>query len=161
MARQFLLVAFCLLPAIVSAVRQASDPYTVEGRVYCDTCQCGFETTATTYIAGAKVRVECKDRHTTELLHSAEGTTDKSGAFKIYIKEDQGERLCDAVLVSSPQKNCKSADPGRDRSRIVLTSNNGMMSKRRFANALGFVRDQPLAHCAQVLQQYHINDDQF
>ncbi|GAB4861193.1 hypothetical protein Ancab_036352 [Ancistrocladus abbreviatus] len=161
MAKQMLLLALLLLLTIVSAVRPPADPYSVEGRVYCDTCQCGFETSASTYVAGAKVTVECKDRHSQELMHTAEGITDKTGRFKIYIKEDQGERVCDAVLVSSPQKNCQFADPGRDRSRVILTSYNGMMSKRRFANALGFVKDQPLANCAQVLQQYHLNEDQF
>ncbi|GAB2224275.1 hypothetical protein Droror1_Dr00005027 [Drosera rotundifolia] len=145
--------------ASVCAARPAADPYSVEGRVYCDTCQAGFETSATTYIEGAKVRVDCTDRHTQELLYTAEGTTDSTGQFKILIREDQGDRVCDTILINSPQNDCKLADPGRDRSRVILNSNNGMISRRRFANSLGFVKDQPLAACAQVLQQYQLTDD--
>lgn len=52
MARTLLLIALCVLPALVSAVRPNTKPFSVEGRVYCDTCQAGFETPATTYIAG-------------------------------------------------------------------------------------------------------------
>ncbi|KAL9274691.1 DOWNSTREAM OF FLC-like protein [Drosera capensis] len=145
--------------ASVCAARPVADPYSVEGRVYCDTCQAGFETSATTYIKGAKVRVDCTDRYTQELLYTAEGTTDSAGQFKILINEDQGDRVCDTILVSSPQSDCKLADPGRHRSRIILNSNNGMISRRRFSNSLGFVKDQPLAACAQVLLQYQLTKD--
>ncbi|KAM1216388.1 hypothetical protein ACFX2I_012638 [Malus domestica] len=31
-------------------------PFTVEGKVYCDTCHAGSETKAITYIAGAKIQ---------------------------------------------------------------------------------------------------------
>ncbi|GMH31402.1 hypothetical protein Nepgr_033245 [Nepenthes gracilis] len=160
MTRQMTMVALCLLPALVSALRHEADPYTLEGRVYCDTCRLGFETSASTYIQGAKVRVECSDRNTKELLYTAEGITDSTGSYKIFIKEDQGDRICDAKLVGSPQEDCKLADPARDRSRVILTSNNGIISKHRFANSLGFVKDQPLAVCAQLLQQYELYEDE-
>lgn len=45
------LLALCVLPALVSA-KIVGKPFHVQGRVYCDTCRCGFETSATTYIAG-------------------------------------------------------------------------------------------------------------
>ncbi|MBL1828604.1 hypothetical protein ELE35_30125, partial [Klebsiella pneumoniae] len=76
MGRLMLLVALCVLPALVSAGRPVSQPFVLQGRVYCDTCRAGFETSATTYIAGAKVRVECKDRNSMQLLYSIEGITD-------------------------------------------------------------------------------------
>lgn len=48
-----LLAALCLLPAIAAAAaRPTRTPLTVTGKVYCDTCQAGFETPASTYIAG-------------------------------------------------------------------------------------------------------------
>lgn len=52
MGRLMLLVALCVLPALVSAGRPVSQPFVLQGRVYCDTCRAGFETSATTYIAG-------------------------------------------------------------------------------------------------------------
>lgn len=75
------------------------------------------------------------------------------------VKEDHEDQLCDAVLVSSPLNDCSSADPGRDRSRVILTRYNGMTSDTRFANALGFVKDQPMSECNMVLQQYQELDN--
>ena len=44
------LVALCILPAIASAA--IPEPFTVPGKVYCDTCRVGYETPATTYLPG-------------------------------------------------------------------------------------------------------------
>lgn len=45
--------ALCALPALISARRHhVEKPFILEGRVYCDTCRAGFETSATTYIPG-------------------------------------------------------------------------------------------------------------
>lgn len=51
MAKSVLMLALCvLLPALISASRPMSRPFLLQGRVYCDTCRAGFETSATTYI---------------------------------------------------------------------------------------------------------------
>ncbi|KAM0062727.1 putative allergen Ole e 1 [Helianthus debilis subsp. tardiflorus] len=51
MARVLLILALCvLLPALISAARPMSRPFRLQGKVYCDTCRAGFETSATTYI---------------------------------------------------------------------------------------------------------------
>jgi hypothetical protein len=52
MARVLLLLALCVLPALVRAARPARNPFVVQGSVYCDTCLAGFETSKTTNIAG-------------------------------------------------------------------------------------------------------------
>ncbi|KAL6984195.1 hypothetical protein U1Q18_017572 [Sarracenia purpurea var. burkii] len=113
-----------------------------------------------TYQTGAKVRVECKDRETQTLLYSIDTTTDSTGTYKLAVKEDHEDQLCDAVLVSSPQSDCASADPGRDRARVILTRNNGIVSNNRFANAMGFMRDQPLSGCQQLLLQYELQESE-
>ncbi|XP_030453317.1 protein DOWNSTREAM OF FLC [Syzygium oleosum] len=154
MARLAVLLALCLLPAIAAAARPTRTPLTVTGKVYCDTCQAGFETPASTYIAGAKVKVECKDRTSMKPLYSQEATTDSTGTYKMFVSEDHLDQLCDAMLVSSPQPNCQKPAAGRDRARVILTRYNGIASDDRFANNMGFVIDQPLSGCAQVLQQY-------
>ncbi|KAG8043246.1 hypothetical protein GUJ93_ZPchr0849g2958 [Zizania palustris] len=51
------------------------------GRVWCDTCRAGFETPASTYIAGAKVMVECKSKSTGTKIFSFEGQTDHTGTY--------------------------------------------------------------------------------
>lgn len=104
------------------------------------------------------VKLECKDRKTQELLYSIGGTTDSKGKYEIKVREDHGSQLCDVMLVSSPQSNCASVDSGRDRSRVILTGNNGISSYKRFANAMGFLMDEPLSGCKKLLQQYEQED---
>ncbi|KAF8377280.1 hypothetical protein HHK36_030655 [Tetracentron sinense] len=182
MARALILFALCVLPALVSAARPTRNPFIVQGRVYCDTCRAGFETSATTYLPGnlslshththihtdavltsfvlsAKVRVECKDRDTLQLLYSIEGVTDSTGTYKILVSEDHEDQFCDAVLVSSPQDDCSSVDPGHDRARVILTRYNGIVSDNRFANSLGFMKDQAFSVCTQLLKQYKESEE--
>lgn len=52
MAKTVLLIALCLLLALAVESRPMKNPFVVEGKVYCDTCRAGFETSATTYIPG-------------------------------------------------------------------------------------------------------------
>ena len=52
MAKMALLFVLCVLPALAIGSRPMSNPFNVQGRVYCDTCRAGFETSATTYIPG-------------------------------------------------------------------------------------------------------------
>ncbi|XP_030541522.1 pollen-specific protein C13 [Rhodamnia argentea] len=159
MARLAVLFALCLLPAIAVAARPTRAPLAVMGRVYCDTCQAGFETPASTYIAGAKVKVECKDRTSMKLLYSQEAFTDSTGTYKMFVSEDHQGQLCDAMLLSSPQPNCMKPAAGRDRARVILTRYNGIASDDRYVNNMGFVMDQPMAGCAKVLQQYQDFDE--
>ncbi|KAG2709271.1 hypothetical protein I3760_05G230600 [Carya illinoinensis] len=161
MATKVFLFALCaILPAlIVSAGRPARNPFIVRGKVYCDTCRAGFETSATTYIPGAKVRIECKDRNTMQLLYSKEGTTDSTGTYSILVAEDHEDQLCDAMLVSSSQHDCATASPGRERARVILTGYNGIASNNRFVNAMGFMKEEALSGCAEVLKQYQEDDE--
>ncbi|KAL7585205.1 hypothetical protein Lser_V15G43094 [Lactuca serriola] len=159
MAKVVLILALCvLLPVLISASRPMSRPFRLQGRVYCDNCRAGFETSATTYIPRAKVRVECKDKEQ-KLLYSIEGTTDATGTYHILVHEDHGDETCDVVLVSSPLGHCRTADPGRDRARVVLTSYNGIVSDTRFANAMGFMKDEILSGCTTLLQSLMEEED--
>ncbi|XP_050379896.1 protein DOWNSTREAM OF FLC-like [Argentina anserina] len=157
-SRVLVLLALCVLPALVSA-KVVGKPFYVQGRAYCDTCRCGFETSATTYIAGATVRLECRYRNSLGLAYSVEGMTDETGTYNILVEDDHEDQICEAVLVDSPISDCKSADPGRSRANVVLTRFNGVVKTRRFANNMGFLKDQELPGCAQLLKQY-LNYDQ-
>lgn len=44
MAKVLLLIALCVLPALVSASRVLNNPLVVQGQVFCDRCRAGFET---------------------------------------------------------------------------------------------------------------------
>lgn len=50
MAKLFI-VALCLLSCL-AGVALAMETFTIQGRVYCDTCRAGFETSATEYLQG-------------------------------------------------------------------------------------------------------------
>ncbi|KAL9247638.1 hypothetical protein vseg_021051 [Gypsophila vaccaria] len=157
------LVLCVTLPTLCVASRAVNKkhlPYCVRGQVYCDPCRAGFETPASIYLQGAKVKLECRDRNTQEVLYKAEAETDATGTYKIYVDEDQKKNICDTILVSSPHRRCKLADPGRDRSRVILTDNNGIVSNDRYANNLGFLVAQPMSFCAKLMQQYAVNQDE-
>ena len=94
-----------------------------------------------------------------ELLYSVEGKTDSSGTYHIMVSEDHNDQVCDAVLVSSPQNDCASVDPGRERARVILTRYNGIVSDDRFVNSMGFMKEQVLSGCTQLLKQYQEYDD--
>ncbi|KAJ4715683.1 Pollen-specific protein [Melia azedarach] len=158
MAKLLLFFALALLPAAV-VVNAHGNPFHIRGRVYCDTCRCGFETRATTYISGATVRIECKDRNSLLLKYSIDGTTDSTGTYNILVEDDHQDQICYAKLLSSPLPDCRTADPGRERSQVILTRSNGAVSNLHYANALGFLKDQPLALCTQLLKQYLPQDE--
>ncbi|KAI4321396.1 hypothetical protein MLD38_034780 [Melastoma candidum] len=154
MARFVAVLLLLVLPAVALAARPARQPMLLQGKVYCDNCRAGFETPLSTYIPGAKVRVECKDTKTMQLLYSQETTTDSTGSYKMVVSEDHQDQTCDALLVSSPDRACSTPAAGRDRARVILTRNNGMASDNRYANAMGFMKTEAVDGCAKVLQMY-------
>ncbi|CAA7391996.1 unnamed protein product [Spirodela intermedia] len=154
-------VALCSALFAVAAAAAADSPsFVVEGRVFCDTCRAGFETTATEYLAGAKVRLECKHEESEELVHTVEGTTDATGTYHLKVADDHEDELCEVVLVESPHADCSEIKTGRDRARILLTHNSGLATNVRLANSLGFLKEEPLPSCGVLLAQYQLGDDE-
>ncbi|GFQ00004.1 protein downstream of flc [Phtheirospermum japonicum] len=149
----------CVVPSIVTAHFMA-DPLLLKGSVYCDTCRCGYETSASKPLADAVVRVECSKRSDpTKLTYAKEVVTNSKGHYEMLVHGDRGDDLCDAVLVKSVDPECMAPNAGRDRARVILTRNNGMASNTRFANALGFLKNTPLASCSQILQKFQEAED--
>uniref|UniRef100_A0A804MGZ1 Pollen-specific protein C13 n=1 Tax=Zea mays TaxID=4577 RepID=A0A804MGZ1_MAIZE len=128
-------VLFCA--AAGTAVDNDLPDYVIQGRVYCDTCRAGFVTNVTEYIAGAKVRLECK--------HFGTGKLERS--------------ICEVVLVESPRKDCDQVQADRDRAGVLLTRNVGISDNLRPANPLGYLKDVPLPICASLLKQLDSDDD--
>ncbi|XP_054804496.1 protein DOWNSTREAM OF FLC-like [Prosopis cineraria] len=156
--KAFFLVALCLCILLPFSTSDHG-PFRVMGRVYCDTCRAGFETNVTTYIAGARVRVECKDRDSLAVMFREEGVTDSTGTYSILVDHDHGDQMCESAFVSSPVSDCKVPDPGRSRSTIVLTrTQNGIVNDLHYANALGCFKDVPLPECYHLMK-YYLADD--
>ncbi|KAK4790984.1 hypothetical protein SAY86_031397 [Trapa natans] len=152
MARVLMLVAVCVLPAVVSA----GNTFWLDGRVYCDTCHFGFETPLSTYVEGARVMLECKDGVDMQDVYTAEAVTGPDGRWMMEVDEDHHDEFCTVRLLSSPQEGCNSADPGRSRASLILTRYNGMASNHHSANSMGFFRDEPLAGCEEIRALYQL-----
>ncbi|XP_072959776.1 pollen-specific protein C13-like [Typha angustifolia] len=162
MARRLLLLpvfaALCL--AVAGIARAVSTPeFIVTGRVYCDTCRAGFETSATEYIEGAKVRLECKHFDSGAVEHSVDGVTDKTGTYSIKLEDNHEEEICEVVLVESPVADCSEVDAARSRARVLLAQDSGLASPLRYANPLGYLKTTPLHICGALLKKYALGDD--
>ncbi|KAM1761041.1 hypothetical protein ACFX12_003851 [Malus domestica] len=123
MAKLVLLIALCVLSALAAATGPMKTPFTVEGKVYCDTCCAGYETKAITYIADAKVRLECRDKSSIALVYTKEGTTDSAGCYKILVAEDHLDQIelvrlvsesVSLMMVNNEEKRIKSERLGFD-----------------------------------------------
>lgn len=84
-----------------------------------------------------------------------EAVTDSTGTYHIEVEKDYGNHICQSILVKSPIKSCSAPDPGRDRSSIVLTHyKNGIVNHLHYANAMGYLQDEPLPECKKLLKYY-------
>ncbi|KAF5763319.1 hypothetical protein HanXRQr2_Chr15g0678871 [Helianthus annuus] len=158
MVKLLVIFALCLLPALSIAATLTDSPFRLKGRVYCDTCRAGFETSVTKYLAGAKVKVECRDRDSLNLRYTLEAVTDASGTYEMTVNSDHGDQKCECTLVSSPDPECKEPNIGRNRATVILTRNNGMNQNARYANAMGFLKTTPLAGCTELIKSYFAED---
>ncbi|GMI89626.1 hypothetical protein like AT4G08685 [Hibiscus trionum] len=159
MAKVLLLVALFVLPALVSATRMVKNPLMVQGHVYCERCRAGFETPKSQCVPDATVKVVCRDRKTDQVVYEREGYTDKAGNYQIPVHEDHWDQICDAVLMKSSQLDCATMTPGRERARVILTNYNGIASTTRYANAMGFMADEPEAGCAEIMKMHQENEE--
>ncbi|KVH87584.1 protein DOWNSTREAM OF FLC-like [Cynara cardunculus var. scolymus] len=158
MAKLLVFLALSLLPLLSTATVDAGNPFRLKGRVYCDTCRCGFETSVTKYLAGAKVKVECRDRSSMNLRYTLDAVTDATGTYEMEVKTDHGDQKCECTLVSSPDPECAEPNIGRDRATVILTRNNGMRYDARYANSMGFMKKTELAGCTELVRSYFAED---
>ncbi|KAG8045771.1 hypothetical protein GUJ93_ZPchr0008g14100 [Zizania palustris] len=109
--------------------------------------------------AGATVSVECRHFGSDEMKLKAEATTDEWGWYKLEIDQDHQDEICEVVLVKSGDPKCSETEKFRDRSRVPLTSNNGIKQQGvRYANPIAFFRKEPLVDCGFILQMYDLKD---
>jgi len=111
-------------------------------------------------MTGATVELQCRDRSDARLVYSARTKTNKKGTYKFVVKTDHGDQYCDVVLVASPWSHCRTPDPGRSRSRVIVTNYSDIFAYQRFANALGFFQDQALLLCPELLK-YYLDDQAY
>ncbi|GMJ13846.1 hypothetical protein like AT4G08685 [Hibiscus trionum] len=128
--------------------------FTVEGRVYCDTCRVEFETKLSQPITGAIVKLECRNRTTGSFTYrSQDMLTDGKGDYKIEVEGDYGDSDCDVALVKSPRPDCSDPTEEWRKARVVLSALDGITGDIRFTNNLGFKKKVALPGCKQVLTE--------
>ncbi|KAL2930876.1 Pollen allergen Che a 1 [Bienertia sinuspersici] len=135
--------------------------YKVQGMVYCDTCRIQFISRASTMLEGATVRLECRNITAGTETFKSEAVTDKLGMYSIKVDGDFEDDICQIVLVKSSDKECSEIPNdvyAKQAAKVTLTNNNGESSDVRNANALGFMRKQPLPECPEVLKELDMYD---
>ncbi|CAN1150068.1 Olee1-like protein [Linum perenne] len=146
--------AICFLALLGSANGSA---FTVEGKVYCDTCRTQFITRLSEFMKDAEVRLECKDREGGTVTFSETGMTDEHGVYHIPVTGDHEDEICEINLLKSPRPDCsqilKQEHPNDETARISITGHNGMTSGVRIASPLGFMVATPKPECADVLKE--------
>lgn len=163
----FLASALCLL-SLAAADGKPEDksvstgPFYVEGKVYCDTCRAQFVTRISSYMTGAKVRLECRDREGGKLTYSVDGQTNNAGTYVLTVEGNHEEEVCEIALIESSDPECSEINKDdylRKSARISLTTNNGITSPVRSANPLGFMKSNPLPECVEVLRELDVTPD--
>ena len=164
MAIIVLSAAVCFLAVLSTGEsrRQHQNSLHVEGTVYCDTCRAQFMTRLSTAMAGATVRLECKESLTGKVTLAKEAVTDGAGKYAVELEGDREDEICNVVLVKSSDRDCDEidgssfADPA---ARVSATRNNGIVSPVRTANPLGFLRREPLKECVGVFKELGLTAD--
>ncbi|XP_050287287.1 olee1-like protein [Quercus robur] len=156
MAKSIISLASALCFLSLLGFAHCDSLFSVEGKVYCDTCRIQFVTRISEYMKDATVGIECRDREGGSITHSGTAVTDASGSYKLAVEEEHEEDICAVSLIKSANSDCSevSKDPFLKKSaRVSLTSNNGISSPVRLANPLGFMKKEALPQCADVLKE--------
>ncbi|XWS41538.1 hypothetical protein CRYUN_Cryun17cG0090300 [Craigia yunnanensis] len=164
----FLLLAIFVLPLLVNARRE---PFRIIGKVYCDACRAGFETSKCSYIPDRIIKLmfpfrlsvcfssmfNLSDQFLT--VQSIGAVTDSTGTYNSLVEDEHQDQLCYATLVSSPIPSCRIADNRRNKATVILTRSNGAIANLHHANAMGFLQDKAAAGCQELLKKL-LQDDE-
>ncbi|CAD5164110.1 unnamed protein product [Musa acuminata subsp. malaccensis] len=100
-----------------------------------------------------------RNYETDAVEHLVEGVTDSTGTYHIEVEDNHEEEICEVSLLQSPQPGCTEVAQSRNRARVLVTGRSGLASDIRYANSLGFLKDEPLQQCGLLLQQYALGVD--
>ncbi|GMJ13844.1 hypothetical protein like AT1G29140 [Hibiscus trionum] len=165
-AISFLFFTICIWSSLNFAEGRGAvkrNKFTVIGHVYCDTCRVEFETKISQPIAGATVKLECRNRSDeSPTYNSPEIVTGSSGVYIIEVVGDYEDSDCEVGLVKSPRVDCNEMTEDWRKARVVLTGLDGISGNIRYANNLGFKKKKALPECKNVLTKmgyYELRDE--
>ncbi|KAI5662402.1 hypothetical protein M9H77_21725 [Catharanthus roseus] len=145
-------LAVCIL-ALATFAHCHPEVFDIEGNVYCDPCRVEFETRLSSPIAGATVRLECRNSEFENVTYSIEGLTDSVGHYKLSVKGEHEEDICEISAVKSPREDCNVKFESFEKARISCTENSGIKGDIRYANPLGFMTEKSSSECQEVLEE--------
>ncbi|KAK6154280.1 hypothetical protein DH2020_008528 [Rehmannia glutinosa] len=151
MAKAVALVSALCILAIAAVAHGHQQSFNVEGDVYCDPCRVQFETELAQRLTGATVKLECRDLETKALTYSTEGVTGANGHYSLKVVGDHANAICEVGVVKSPRPDCSEPLGDLEKSRVVLTANDGLHAAVRFANPIGFQTKTAIPQCGPVL----------
>ncbi|KAB2032291.1 hypothetical protein ES319_D05G363200v1 [Gossypium barbadense] len=77
----------------------------------------------------------------------------RAGGYKIEVKGDHEDEICEVSLVKSPRADCNEPTEVWRKARVVLTKADGVSGIYRFANNLGYMKKEALPECKKVLTE--------
>ncbi|KAL2226065.1 olee1-like protein [Sesamum indicum] len=145
-----LAAALCFLDVAASLAPK----FVVDGKVYCEVCRANFTNRYSKPMAGAKVKLECKNEVTEKVTYTLEGETNDKGVYTLTAEGDHGsEDLCAVTLVKSSMADCAEIPDEKPAAEVTLTLNNGFHDEFRHANPLAFTRKEALPECAELFKE--------
>ncbi|KAL6975480.1 hypothetical protein U1Q18_024276 [Sarracenia purpurea var. burkii] len=154
MAKAAVLLASALCFFAVADLAQCHDEaYNITGVVYCDTCRVLFPTRISQSLSNAKVGLTCRRRDNDTVTVKLLTTTNKEGRYNLPVVGNHDDEICEMAVVDSGDAECneKVADIGK--AIIAITGNNGIPSRTRYCNPIGFLKKVALPHCVDVLRE--------
>ncbi|XP_074357137.1 olee1-like protein [Apium graveolens] len=150
--------------SLVYTAQSEQGHFEIRGQVYCDPCRAHFVTKLSTFLKGATVRLECRNREqdTNLTLKGEEATTDNTGTYHISVDGDYEDDICEVKLVKSPDPDCSEISVEKyfkDAARISLAANSGMATDARMANPLGFLKKVANPECEKLLADMGIHSN--
>ncbi|KAK4412817.1 Anther-specific protein LAT52 [Sesamum alatum] len=144
--------ALCFL-SLLDVATAHGPKFVVDGKVYCEVCRANFTNRFSWPMAGAKVKLECKNEVTEKVTYTLEGETNVYGEYKLTAEGDHGEDLCAVTLVKSSKADCAEIPDDKPAAEVTLTVNNGFHDELRHANPLTFTRKEALPECAVLFKE--------
>ncbi|XP_022853914.1 major pollen allergen Lig v 1-like [Olea europaea var. sylvestris] len=149
-------LSFLSLPNLIYSEDVPQPPvcqFHVQGQIYCDTCRAGFITELSEFIAGAGVRLQCRDSKKGNITFTEVGYTRAEGLYSMLIERDHKNEFCEVNLPSSSRKDCDEIPIEgwvRPSLRFILNTVNGTT---RTIKPLGFFKNKALPKCPQVFNK--------
>lgn len=104
------------------------------------------------------MKLECRKEADNAVTFSKEGLTDNNGVYNIPVEGDHEEEICELKTVMSDVHECNDIMSAKEADKVVLTTNMGVSSMRRFVNPLGFMTKTVDPKCADIVKELDLGN---